>query len=226
MRSRLCLLTAAVLLMITQVPFASSQAPATPAQELQYKPGMKMSSLQGHSGSEVIVYPNGRRVTVDQMRKVQQAVQMLQAHRVHQEFPMALRTKPALTGTRLAAAADIADALRRNQPTETLQLPSGHTITTGQLRLLQSEIEARTGRKLEEIPARPSLSGPHFTIKPQTDKKALQLQLKNLKDSDVLESPNHHVVTAGEVRQFLNTLPSPPSANSVPVSARPIGGVK
>ena len=219
-------LQAAVLLLILEAVVrapAQTHSASAPAQ-LKYTPGMTMKTLAGHADNEELVFPSGMRITVRDMRKAQDAARVMMAQRQHQEFPSALRTRPAPTGTRIASGADIAAALRRGQPNETLQLPSGRTITTGQLQLMQSQIEARTGHSLADIKPRPTLAQANVIIKPNTPKVELRKQLTGLKDSDIIATPKGSVVTAGEVRSYFHDIPGQKAAAGKRTSApKPIG---
>lgn len=226
-------LQAAVLLLtLAVVVCAPAQTASTNGVHmLQYAPGMSMKTLAGHADSEVVAFPNGLHITVKQMRQAQDTARVLMAKRQHQEFPLALRTQPTATGTRITSGADISAALRRNSGSETLQLPSGKTITTGQLQLMQAQIEARTGRKLTEIQPRPTLAQANIILKPNTGKEALHKQLTGLKDSDIVATPSGKVVSVGEVRQYFRTIPGQKDINgrTVPtpiVHMQPMGGAK
>ena len=100
-------------------------------------------------------------------------------------------------------SSELATALTR-QGTQTLQLPSGRTLTAEQLRFLQPEVEKRLGRKLTAAPRAPDRSGPAIKV-PRGVSKAQWDALLQKPDDTVLESPSGRRVTVGEVKQHLAT---------------------
>jgi methionyl-tRNA formyltransferase len=105
-------------------------------------------------------------------------------------------------------ADDIAAALDRPD-SDTLQLPSGKTMTVGLLKLVREDVERRLGRSLTAGKVRPDLSGPAVKVQSGTDWK----NILQRPDGTVLESPGGKRITVGELKQVLaatGSSPAPP----------------
>ena len=192
-----------------------------------YKPGMKLADLAGKPDTDKVELSGGRQVSVGKLRQLQAAGQRMRAANPSSKFLDAVKFKPAATGIPVKTGADLREAITKRQPRETLQLPSGKTITVAQLKYLQPLIEKRSGRKFDKLPARPDLTG---TAKPVKSKAELK-DLLSKPDNTVLESPRGKRITVGMLKQALKagkvTLPdkgtAPPKA---PPAGTPKKGVR
>lgn len=185
---------------------AVSTESTTPAQSsaqvLKWAPGMRVSSLAGRAESDLVEFDGGRRIRVGDLRRLDVAAKRMRAAlSARQAAPAGLRATPAATGERVGNASDLAGALSRGGA-ETLQLPSGRTLTAEQLRFLRPEVEKRLGRKLTTSPQAPSRAGPAIKVPRGVAREEWQALMQK-PDDTLLESPSGKRVTVGEIKQQL-----------------------
>ena len=174
---------------------------AAPPGVVKATPNLRMADLAGRSDSDVVEFPDKRRMRVGDLRRLDAAARKMRAAAPTKSLPPGLKAAPATTGTRMNNAVDLAAALKRGGG-DTLQLPSGRRVTADQLRFLQPEIEKRLGRKIDEPPRQPSRTGPAIKVSQNTTKDEWKDILQK-PDETVLESPSGKRVTIGEIKQAL-----------------------
>lgn len=217
---------------------AGAALAATPATNVatptvvKFAPGLTVGSLAGRPDTDLVEFSGGRHVSVGQLRRLEAAAQKMRAPNVD-KMPAAFKVGPLDSGAvklRINSGADIAAALQPGRPdTDVVQLPSGRLTTVGQIRFLQPSIEKKVGYKLTALPQRPNLSGPATHISGTTTKSDWKNILQSKPDSAVLESPNGHRITVGELKQYMAQHTKPkqsrpgvakPSATPQPAPAR------
>lgn len=164
--------------------------------------------LAGRAEGDRVELQDGRRIKIGDIRRLTSLTQKAKAAAPGSRMPQALKLKPAATGTPLRSSDDIAAALTRSD-SETLQLPSGKTMTVGLLKLVREDVEHQLGRSLTAKTARPDLSGPSVRVQAGTDWK----NILERPDNTVLESPGGKRITVGELKQVLadsGKTPAPP----------------
>lgn len=181
----------------------ATAAAVTSAHLIPWQTGMRITSLAGRPDSDVVVFKNKRRMRVGDLRRLNAAAQQMRGAAPARALPPGLKARPAATGTPVANAADLAAALKRGG-TDTLELPSGKTLTAAQLRFLQPEVEKKLGHRLDAVPPRPVLTGPAIKV-PKGVSRAEWQKLLQKPDNTILESPSGKRVTVGEIRQQLST---------------------
>lgn len=201
---RLCVaaflsLPLALLGLDSAAPTMSSTPAQGSAQILKWAPGMRVSALAGRADSDLVEFDGGRRMRVGDLRRLDAAAKRMRAAAAGQAAPVGLRAVPAATGQRLSNASDLVGALKR-PGTETLQLPSGRTLTAEQLRFLQPEVEKRLGRKLTATPGAPDRSGPAIKV-PRGVSAEEWNALMQKPAGTLLESPSGKRITVGEIKE-------------------------
>ncbi len=190
------LLLLALTLLLTGFPAPGHAEPVRPG-VVKFTPKMPASALAPLSDADRVELPDGRQVRMGDVRRLREAARKMHA-RKGAPLPAGLRLKPAPTGTPLRSASDLAAALQRPDA-DTVVLPSGRKVTVGMIRLLQPQVEKRTGRPLVAGPKRPNLSGAAIKVGAQTDwKDVLQRP-----DGTVLEAPDGTRITVGELKKSL-----------------------
>lgn len=148
--------------------------------------------------SDTVQLPNGKLVTVGQLKFVQPLVEK----RLGRKLDAALQQPAPPSGPvrKLVTKADLAAALKRPD-NETVQLPSGNFATIGQIKAAQPEVEKRLGRKLGAVLAQPAaLSGPAIKVSRNTSEAEWRGILQK-PDKTVLESPNGKRITVGGMKK-------------------------
>jgi hypothetical protein len=181
----------------------ATAAPVASAHLIPWHRGMRISTLAGRPDSDFVVFSDQRRMRVGALRKIEAAAQQMRGASTARALPPGLIARPAATGTPVTDAADLATALKRGG-TDTLELPSGQTLTAAQLRFLQPEVEKKLGRRLDAVPARPVLTGPAIKVPKGISEEEWQKLLQK-PDNTILESPSGKRVTVGEIKQQLPT---------------------
>lgn len=174
--------------------------PGTAPQIIKSYPGLQYKDLTGRSGSDILLFSDGKKVRVDDVRKMA-AVQEKLRTRGKSQPPAQFRQTAAAKGLQLKSRGDLSSALKRPD-NETVVLPSGRSATVGQIKYVQSEVERRLGRRLDLTSARPVLTGPAIKVTAKTSKD----EWKNIfrqPDSTILESPNGKRITVGELKQTI-----------------------
>lgn len=171
---------------------------AAPPEVVKFSRNMPANALEGRADSDLVELADGRRIRVGDVRRLGEVGKRIRATAPGSLTPPALRVKPAASGRLLRNSADIAEALKRPD-NETLQLPSGRTLTVGQLKLVQGEVERRLGHSLGSLPQRPGLDGPAVKVDANADWK----NLLQRPDNTVLETPQGTRITVGELKQTL-----------------------
>jgi len=179
------------------LPSVSDAAPST----LVYDRNRSTNVLAGRTNSDLVMFSNGKRMKVGDIRALQALSEKMRAAKVS-AVPFAFKNKIAATGTPVKTSADLSAALQRNKDSETLQLKSGR-ITVEQLKFLQPELEKRTGRKLGASVQAPNLTAPAEKVTAKSDWKAIL----NKPDSYVIESKNNKRITVGMLKQVLAKKP-------------------
>ncbi len=193
---------------------------------LKHTPGMTVGSLAGRADTDVIQFSNGRHVTVGQMRRLEAAAKIMRAPRAD-KLPASLKAKPTGSNIVVSNGRELATALKRPD-NDTMQFPSGQRVTVGVVRFLQPYIEKKLGRKMDQVPTRPDLTGPAVNVSKNTTKEEWKNILRK-PDSTVLQSPNGARVTIGELKPYLlkRTQARPagtPVKTSAPLPVRKGGG--
>lgn len=191
-----CLLCLGLLCAFTLVSPAGGGA-ADPA-VLKFSRTMPANALAGRADTDLVELSNGRKIMVGDVRKLTALAGKLRAATPGSRAPAALRMKPAAKGVPLRNAADITSALKRPDA-ETVQLPSGKTLTVGQMKLVQAEVERQLGHSLASLPQRPDLTGPTTPVGRNPDWQTL---LKR-PDNTILQAPDGTLITVGELKQTL-----------------------
>jgi hypothetical protein len=184
------------------------QADQTSVQVLKFARTASPDFLAGRPDASLVELQDGRRLKVGDIRRLTALTRKARAAAPGSRMPQALKLKPAAKGTPLHTAADIAAALERPDG-ETVQLPSGKTMTVGLLKLVREDVERRLGRSLTAGTGRPDLSGTAVRVAAGTDWK----NILGRPDGTVLESPRGKRITVGELKQALaasGTMPAPP----------------
>ncbi|MEZ4601470.1 MAG: hypothetical protein R2940_16905 [Syntrophotaleaceae bacterium] len=198
---------------IMTIPLATEAAdlgvqPAGP-HVVPISPDLRLSSLASRPDSDQVELSDGKRVRLGELRRMDQAARRLRSAPATAIVPAPLRHKPAATGKRVDSPTALAEALKYPD-NETIELPSGHRLTVGQLRFLQPQIEKRLGRSINNLNQRPDLSGRATRVTGKSDWKALL----NQPDHTVLESPGGKRITVGELKHAIRT-------GVVPVGTKP-----
>ena len=164
--------------------------------------------LAGRPDGDRVELQDGRRLKIGDIRRLTSLTQKARAATPGSRMPQALKLKPSAKGAPLISSDDLAAALSRPD-SETLQLPSGKTMTVGLLKLVREDVERQLGRSLTSTTARPDLSGPAVRVQSGTDWK----NILQRPDNTVLESPGGKRITVGELKQVLADsakTPAPP----------------
>ncbi len=185
----------------TAVTNDATAAQATGDRIVKYTPNMHITDLAGRPDTDFVELSSGRRVRVSDLRRLESIAGKLRTAKGN--LPMALKAKPADSGTRINNAADLSAALKRSD-NETVQLPSGRFATVGQIKLVLPRVEQQIGHPLSTAPKRPNLSGPTIKVSNGTTKDEW-MGIFQKQDSTVLESPNGTRITVGELKQALRT---------------------
>ena len=154
--------------------------------------------LTGRPDGDRVELQDGRRLKIGDIRRLTSLTQKARAATPGSRMPEALKFKPAAKGAPLRSSDDLAAALTRPD-SETLQLPSGKTMTVGLLKLVREDVERQLGRSLTAKTARPDLSGPAVKVQTGTDWK----NILQRPDNTVLESPGGKRITVGELKKVL-----------------------
>ncbi len=215
------LLQVLVALLLTCFPTGIAQSAM-----LKHAPGMTVESLAGRPDTDVIQFSNGRQVTVGQMRKLDAAAKIMRQPKVD-KLPASLKARPTGSNVVVSNGRELASALKRPD-NDTIQLPSGQRVTVGIVRFLQPYIEKKLGRKVDDIPRRPDLTGPAISVSKNTTKEEWKTILRK-PESTILQGPNGARVTVGELKPYLikqaRTVPKgTPVKTSAPVPAGRGGG--
>lgn len=155
---------------------------------------MNPATMRKLAPNDEIELSNGKRLRVSELRRLGNTSRQLSAPE-NSRLPQALRLQAAATGTPVNDAKDLARSLQRAD-SDTLVLPSGKRVTVGLVRLLQPQIEKRSGRKLGAAALH---TGPVVQITAQTDWESV---LKK-PDDTILEAPGGTRTTVGAVKQAL-----------------------
>ncbi len=174
---------------------------------LKLSQGMTVESLAGRADTDEVELSNGKRVTVGTLRRLDAAAKKIQAAKSMASKPSALRARPAATGFRVNNRVELLAALDTRSDNQTLQLPSGRTVTVGQLRLIRPYVEKRTRFGLAS--AQPSTVAPAFKITAASTDKAFWKEVLETSgnDSKVLESPHGKRITVGELKEYMAQSP-------------------
>jgi hypothetical protein len=182
---------------------AATGALATPVaaapQVVMHTPGMTTQSLAGRADTDVVQFPDGRKLRVRDLRRLEVVKQRLQTPQTNPRSA-ALAARPAATGKAIKSRTDLLKALQQPD-TDTVRLPSGQLVTIGQIKAVQPEVEKRLGRKLDAPSQRPDLSGPAIKITSSTTRAEWEDIFRTKPDATVLESPNGKRITVGELKQ-------------------------
>lgn len=166
---------------------------------IKMQSGMTTRSLTQRADSDIVEFSNGRRLPVRDIRRLDAIAKKLQGGA--RQLPMAFSVKPGRAVLAVRNRDELLSAMKRPE-TDTIQLPSGKTITVAQLRLLKPEVEKRLGRSMESVPTRIAPTGPSMKLQRTLPVSEWKNILKQ-PDSTVLESPNGKKITVGELKQVL-----------------------
>jgi len=204
-------LTAALLLCVCASGFAEEKqltGKVSGQKIVQYKPGLKTSSLAAMSDTELVELPNGRRVSVGTIRHLENAAKIMRTSRVN-HTPATLKYLPEKNNIAMQVknATDLMAALKLPD-NATVKLPSGRVATAGQIKFVQPLIEKRLGRQMISIQQRPNLSGPAIKIPENMSKSMSKSEQQKFwedilqkPDSTVLESPHGKRITVAELKK-------------------------
>lgn len=185
MRQAKSMLAAAVaaLLFAPAAAFAEAGAKAVPV-----RPATRSADLAALPESQVLVFPNGLRMSAGQLRG------LAPKQRVPARGSEMMRKPPAGPGLEVHRGSTLAD-LERAPPQTLLRLPDGRAITAAQLKAFD---EALTRSRPATARAAPA-TGQAVRVPRGTPLAELLAR----PDSDVLESPGGKRVTVGELRRYL-----------------------
>jgi hypothetical protein len=200
------------------IGFAQATKPQKPASAvagkavIKHTPGMTVQSLAARSDQDQVELASGKRVSVGYLRSLDALSQAVRTPRTKnpnfarllQQGPQAFKVKPATGGTRISGAASLANSLKTLQDKDTVQLPSGRVATMQQIRLVQSLVEQKVGRKIDVVPGRPMLTGPAIKITSQTTKDEWKTVLQK-PDNTILEAPTGQRITVYELKQYVSS---------------------
>lgn len=165
---------------------ASAQAAVTP---IHVSPTMRSADLAALPDTQMVVFPNGLRMSVRQLR----GLSPLQ--RLPGRSSEMLRKPPGGPVLQVTPESSLAQ-LERAAPQTLLQLPDGRRITAAQLKAVD---EALAKSRPTTARARPAagqaIRVPHGTP---------LAELLARPDGDVLESPGGKRITVGELRRYLS----------------------
>lgn len=184
---------------ITQLPTAAA------ANLVKYTPNLRVGSLAGRADSDLVEFPNGKRMRVGELRRLE-AWGRKARNSPRRQFPVALGTAPSASGKRVNNAPELAAALKLSD-NETVVLPSGRRATVGMIKFVQPQVERKLGRSLAAAQQRPGLTGPAIKVHGGTTKEEWQ-KIVQKPDNTVVESPGGIRITVGELKQELRAAPS------------------
>jgi len=175
---------------------------------LGYRQGMKISEeIAGRPASDKIEVSGGRSITVGEIREKRDILMKLRQPRGNRK-PAGLKLIPAGSGAKIETAEDVAAALKRPD-TDTIQLPSGKTVTVGKLKFIKPYIERVLGRSIDVAPTQTSVKKPVF-VGPATkvDSKTDWDKIQKLPEDTILESPHGKRFTVGMLKKVLAKNPT------------------
>lgn len=181
----------AVLLLVVAWADSPSAQPGTGA--MQVSPATRSEDLASLPESRVLVFPNGLRMTVAQLRGLKPP-----------PTPGAAASRPGNDALRPLAGGPVVDVrrssslvdLERASAGTRLRLPDGRSITAAQLAAVDEAL-ARSGPPAN---ARAQAGAANVASVPRGTPLA---QMLARPDSDVLVSPNGTRITVGELRRYL-----------------------
>jgi hypothetical protein len=175
---------------------------------VQYKPGLKTSSLAALPNTALVEIPNGRRVSVGTIRNLENAAKIMRTSRIN-HTPATLKYLPDRNNIAMQVknATDLTAALKLPD-NATIKFPSGRVATAGQIKFVKPLIEKRLGRPLTALPQRPNLSGPAIKIPENMSKSMSKSEQQKFwedilqkPDSTVLESSHGKRITVAELKK-------------------------
>lgn len=177
----------------------SGPASAQQARVIKLDPGVTAASLKARPDTDLLELSDGRRIPLGDIRRLGALSRRMKAAVPGAPRPAALTLKPSAGRPDMSvkSAADLADALRLPD-TATVELPSGRRATAALLRLLQPQVELRTGRRLRAAPG-PGPSGEIVKVSARTDWR----EVFKKPDGTVLESPDGTRITLADLKRSI-----------------------
>ena len=179
---------------------AANQATTNNSKTIKYFPHMTTQSLTGRLDSDIIEFPNGRKLSVGQLRGWETFAARLHGPRVDRT-PLAFKIKPNANNIRMSVsnASELAAALKLTD-SETVKLPSGKLATVAQIKLVQPFVEKKLGRKLTQVPIRTALSSTSIRVSKSTPTSEWK-NIAKMSDTTILETPNGARITIADLKQ-------------------------
>lgn len=190
---------------------AQPQGNAALPKKITYSKGMSPGALAALADRDIVELAPGRYLKMGDARRLAAIAQKFKTAQPGSRRPPELRAKPAATGKPLKNPSDLASAFTLPDQ-ETVQLPSGRTYTAGLVKKVREDVEKGLGRRIDQVPQRPSLEGPAVKVHSGSDWK----DLLQRPDSTVLESPQGTRITVGELKKALDE-----RRKTSPTSTRP-----
>lgn len=191
MNIRICVLTFAAGLCCT---------PAFAADVIRYTPGMKPELLRVQPDSAMLVFPNGKQMSLGELRRLTTLGKQMRST-ARKPLPPALAARAAARGTRVSSADDLRAALARPD-SDTIELPSGRRMTVSQLKFVMPQVERALGRPLGAAGA-----GNDRVI--QVDTRSDWKTILQMPDATLLQTPNGTRVTVGDIKSELRKESTP-----------------
>ena len=162
--------------------------------------GIRAIDLAVLRDDQVIQTPSGAQMRAGTLRAIRAAIATARQHTsVRRAGAFAILPAPTTRGTPPRPGETAAEILAR-PPTDVILLPSGHSITVAQLRLMAPYVERRYRVDLRRANYRRLQSGPTIKIQSIADLKTLP---RDTPDGTVLETPQGTRVTLGALKAAL-----------------------
>lgn len=225
------MLTATLLLSICVSGFAAEKqltGNVSGQNIVQYKPGLKTSSLAAMPDTALVELPNGRRVSIGTIRHLENAAKIMRTARVNRT-PATLKYLPDKNNVAMQVKTtnDLMAALKLPDNT-TVKFPSGRVATVGQIKFVQPLIEKHLGRQMISIQQKPNLSGPAIKIPENMSKSMSKSEQQKFwedvlqkPDSTVLESPHGKRITVAELKKEITKNNKPANSKTSPRTGPP-----
>lgn len=181
------------------------------AQIVRVSRGVRTADLAALKDDQLIETPSGARLSMGRLRAIQTAFAQARAHTaVRRTGEFAILPPAKQIGAPPKPGETAAEILAR-PPSDVIRLPSGHSITVAQLRLMVPYIKHHFGIDPTRAPKRPGLTGPAAKVTKWTDLKLLP---RNAPDDTIIESPSGTRITLGELKVELKARFGVPQGNA------------
>jgi hypothetical protein len=176
------------------------------AQIVKFSRNVQPNFLQGKADTDLVELSPNRLIKVGEVRRLTTLAKKIQASKPGSHTPQVLKLKPAAQGKLLKNASDLSEALKLPD-SDTVQLPSGRTLTVGMLKLVREDVESKLGKSLTSLTLRPNLNGAALKVTAKSDWK----DILQRPDTTILESTSGTRITVGELKQALAASGKSPS---------------